>query len=421
MGCFSSPLTIDTAARMTSHSVTLTAVKYPETFSLTYTERPTGMKQARFQNRIALRPQIDLSDYTCRAVIDWVDIRFRTVDHTQWRWIKHYIYGAIGEKVYVEKKQLDDDGKYREFRVRIQEPVTQNLLLAEEAVRVKWGLQQPVEIIGLEVSVDFTPRKPSDEARALMFGVLVRSHLPSRNVIDEPLDRPRFAWDDGKDATAYVLGHNKKHPDRSDALLLDPGKDRPATIDSTYYAGARETRSSWRTMIKLLDKQNIATGTREVLPEKKKRVRIEVTVDENELTKMGIRTIKDLAGFRFQRFHGEYFKFVLPTFPDLAGQPEEKRRLPLIELRQTRLQRFLNAGVVGLEAWDEAWQRKKEQARKKTIKNDMPLAKTSIIAGNSTTLMDYNELTRKVIQALRHIGDRMRLKDPSLGAAASVS
>lgn len=406
---------------MTSHSVILTAVKFPETYSLTYTERPAGMKQARFQNRIALHPQIDLKAYTCRAVIDWVDIRFRTVNYTQRKWIKHYIDRAIGEKVFSEKKKPGDDGKYREFRVRIQEPVTKDLLLAEEAIRAKWDLQQPAEIIGLEVSVDFKPTKPSDEALALMFGVLVRSHLPSRDLMTDPFDRPRFTWAKGDDGTAYVLGHNKRHPDRSDAFLLDPAKDRPPTIDSTYYAGAKGSRSAWRTMIKVLDKQNIATGTREVLPRKDWRVRIEVTVDENELAEMGIRTIEDVAGFKFQRFHRQYLKFVLPTFPDLACVPEEKSRLPLAQLRQARLQRFLNAGVIGLEAWDEAWRRKKKQVQKKTLGSDLPLAMTSITAGSSSTLMDYNELTRKVIQALRHIGDRMRLKDPSPSAAASES
>jgi hypothetical protein len=421
MGCFSSPQTIDTAARMTSHSVILTAVKFPETYSLTYTERPAGMKQPRFQNRIALQPRADLKAYKCRAVIDWVDIRFQTVDHTQWRWIKNYIDRAIGERVYVEKQKLDDDGKYRDFRVRIQEPVTNDLLLAEEAVRSKWDLQQQAEIVGLEVSVDFTPRNPSEEARALLFGVLVRSHLPSRNVIDEPFDRPRFAWAKGDDSTAYVLGYDKKHPDRSDTFLLDPTKDRPATIGSTYYVGAKGTRSSWRTMIKLLDKQNIATGTREVLPEEKKRVRIEVTIDKNELDEMGILTIKDLARFKFQRFHGRYFKFVLPTFPDLAHEPEEKRKLFLEQLWNTRLQRFLNAGVVGLEAWDEAWLRKKRQTRKESLESDLPLTRTSMMVGNSSSLLDYNELTRKVIQALRHIDGRMRLKDSSCGAGANGS
>jgi len=401
---------------MTPHSTVLTAVKFPAAYTLTYIEQPTGKKQSRFQNRVCLKPQIDLKAYKASAVVDWADIRFRTVKHTQWKWIKHFIDLAIGERVFVEKNELDDDGKYRDFRVRIQEPVTGDLLKAEEAVKAKWGLQQPAEIVGLEVSVDFKPRKPSDEARALMFGVLVRSHLPSRNVIDKPLDRPRFAWDDGDDATAYVLGYNKRHPDRSDVFLLDPGKDRPATIDSTYYAGAKGTRSSWRTMIKLLDKQNIATGTREVLPEEKKRVRVEVTINEDELTEMGIRTIRDLASFKFQRFQGSYFTFVLPTFPDLACQPEGSQ--PLKQLRERRLQRFLNAGAVGMEAWDEAWRRKKKQMRKETLKSDLPLVKTSIMTGNSSSLMDYNELTRKVIYALRDIDPRMRLKGPSPDSAA---
>lgn len=416
---FVSSLTTDIAARMTSHSITLTAVKFPATYDLHYIEKPVGKKQARFQNRIALQPQIDLKAYTCRAVIDWVDIRFQTVGHTQWRWIKNYIDRAIGERVYVEKQKLDDDGKYRDFRVRIQEPVTKDLLLAEEAVRAKWDIQQPAEIVGLEVSVDFTPRNPSEEARALMFGVLVRSHLPSRNVIDEPFDRPRFAWAKGDDSTAYVLGYDKMHRDRSDAFLLDPAKDRPATIDSTYYAGAKGTRSSWRTMIKLLDKQNIATGTREVLPEEKKRVRIEVTIDKNELDEMGIRTIEDLAGFKFQRFHGRYFKFVLPTFPDPSLQAG--RTLFRERVRKRRIQRFLNAGAVGVEAWDAAWRRKRKQTRKESLNSNLPLELTSTMIGTSSSLLDYNDLTRKVIQALRHIDGRMQLKDSSSSAASSVS
>lgn len=138
-------------------------------------------------------------------------------------------------------------------------------------------------------------------------------------------------------------------------------------------------------------------------------MRIEVTIDQGELDEMGIRTIEDLANFKFQRFHGRYFKFVLPTFPDL--ELEEEGRLPLERLRQARLQRFMNAGVIGLEAWDEAWRRKKKRTREKTLKDNFPLAPTSIMAGSSSSLLDYNELTRRVIQALRHIDDRMRLKD----------
>ncbi|TJW02179.1 MAG: hypothetical protein E5W97_21565 [Mesorhizobium sp.] len=393
---------------MTSHSVTLTAAKSPSAFSLEYIQQQAGQKQKRFQNRVVLQPQIDLKSYTCRAVVDWADIRFRTVKYTQWKWIKHHIDKAIGERIWVEKGKLDDDGKYREFVVRIQEPVTRDLLLAEDAVRAKWDLQEQAEIVGLEVSVDFRPRKFSQEALALMFGVLVRSHLPSRNIIDEPEDRPRFAWGRGTDDNRHVLGYDQRHPERSDTFLLNPAKDEPAAFDATYYVGAKESRSAWRTMIKVLDKQNVATGTREVLTGKEQRVRLEVTVGESELRDMGIRAIMDLAAYRFQRFQGRYFKFAVPTFPEIATKPVEKRR-PLLELLwKRRLQRFLNAGVVGLEAWDEAWRRKKKQTRKETLGTNLPLGLTSVMTGSSSTLKDYNELTRKVIQALRHIDGRMR-------------
>ncbi len=194
---------------MPSHSIILSAANSPAAYTLSYSEQPTGKTQRQFQNRICLQPEIDLKAYSCRAVIDWVDVRFRTVDHTQRKWIKHHIDRAIGEKIFSEKKKVDDDGKYREFRVRIQEPVTQDLLLAEEVVRAKWGLQQPAEIIGLEVSVDWTPRKQSDQALALMFGVVTRSHLPSRDIMADPFDRPRFTWAKGRSGTAYVLGQGR--------------------------------------------------------------------------------------------------------------------------------------------------------------------------------------------------------------------
>lgn len=405
---------------MTSHSVTLTAAKSPSAFSLTYTEQQAGQKQKRFQNRVVLQPQIDLKSYSCRAVLDWADIRLRTVKYTQWKWIKHHIDKAIGERTWVEKGKLDDDGKYREFVVRIQEPVTKDLLIAEDAVKTKWDLQEQAEIVGLEVSVDFTPREPSEEALALMFGVLVRSHLPNRNIIDEPGDRPRFAWGRGNDDNRHVLGYDQRHPERSDMFLLDPAKDEPAAFDATYYVGARESRSAWRTMIKVLDRQNIATGTREVLPERERRVRLEVTVDEGELRELGIQTIADLAVQKFQRFQGRYFKFVVPTFPELASEPEENRSPLLKLLRKQRLQRFLNAGVVGLEAWDEAWGRKKKQTRKETLKSGRPLDPTSIMSGSSSTLKRYEELTRRAIQALRHIDDRMQLKGSSASSGPAI-
>ncbi|MBZ9857068.1 hypothetical protein LB566_25070 [Mesorhizobium sp. CA13] len=404
---------------MTSHSVTLMAAKSPSSFTLTYTEQQADQKQKRFQNRVVLQPEIDLKSYTCRAVIDWADIRFRTVKYTQWKWIKHHIDKAIGERTWAEKGKLDDDGKYREFVVRIQEPVTRDLLLAEDVVRARWDLQEQAEIAGLEVSVDFKPREFSREALALMFGVLVRSHLPSRNVIDEPADRPRFAWGKGDDDNRHVLGYDQRHPERSDAFLLNPAKDEPAAFDATYYVGAKGSRSAWRTMVKVLDKQNIATGTRKVLLERERRVRLEVTVNESELRDMGIKTIMDLAAYRFQRLQGRYFKFAVPTFPQLATEPAEKRR-PLLEFSwKRRLQRFLNAGVVGLEAWDEAWRRKKKQTRKEALGTNLPLGLTSVMTGSSSTLKDYNELTRKVIQALRHIDDRMRLKDAFPNAGTS--
>jgi hypothetical protein len=281
----------------------------------------------------------------------------------------------------------------------------------DAAIRDRWGLQNTPEVTGLEISVDFRPRLPSDQLLAQMFAVLVRSHSPSRDVISNPRDRPRFVYGTaaGEKKTSHVLAHSRGKPERNDELLLRNDKDRPPTVGSTYYAGEEGSRCAWRVMTKVLDQQNPAAGTRVELPEEHHRVRIEVTLDQAELKAIGVANVSDLVAFRFQTFQGRYFSFRLPTFAD-PGKIAEQEKITTVWLESERRTKFLNAGVLGLKAMDEARRRQHRMARKAIRQNlQRALGPTKRLGTSKEgTFVCYEELTRQVIHALRHLGKRFQ-------------
>jgi hypothetical protein len=319
---------------------------------------------------------------------------------------------AIGQKCFVSSGHPQDELDRQAFIVRIQEPSLATMFAAEAAVRQRWTLQQPASIENLEVSVDFSPRLPSDEALALMFGVLVRCHLPGRDVMSAKRDRPRFAWGEDEGESRFVLPLNSKRPHIKDRMLVSIEGDDPPAVDATYYTGARESQSSWRTMVKVLDRQNRETGTRIELPEEQRRVRIEVTLGKGELEELGLRTLADLPEFRWQTLQGRYFQFRLPTFADVSQMPQTATRLVKEMREDRRRKKFINAGVVGLKAMDDAQRRLNENQRQKANKSAVPGRKLPSArrsgAGFHGTLVAYEELTNPVIWALRHLGERMR-------------
>jgi hypothetical protein len=377
--------------------------------TLNYIEEPlTGKKQARFKNRVLLQPEIELNDYTCSAVVDWIRMTYLTTKPTQWKWIQREIEKATCRRLHVDGTKLFNETQYREFEVTIQEPSLKLLRVAEEAVSGRWGLDSEPEIVGLEISVDFRPKSPSDELLAKMFGVLVRSHLPSRDVIANLRDRPRFTWRTatGETRTRHVLAYDRVKPERNDELLQHSKGDAPPRTGSTFYAGERDSHCSWRIMTKVLDQQNLAAGTRLELPEDRHRVRIEVTLGREELRAIGIVSVPDLMSYRFQTFQGRFFNFRLPTFTDLDNL-RGRTKLLSEHLENERRKKFLNAGVVGLNAMDEARSRQGRASRPSVRRNlGRPLApprRTGV--GRNLTLASYDALTRKVIYALRHLGE----------------
>jgi hypothetical protein len=392
-----------------SANVTLANKDGSAAAELGYRCRRLANVQRRLRGRLTLEPQIDFNAYTGTAVIDWVDLVFQTVRPTQWRWIFAELEKAVGSRSFVWQDRGEDEVQYRGFRVRFQEPDIKDLLAAELAIDSRWGLAQTTMVENLEISVDFRPKVPSDVSLARIFGVLVRSHLPGRDVISDLSDRPRFTWGDGKRKTAHVLAAQKGRPDRNDELLLAIDKDRPAVADSSYYVGAKTTSPSWRIMTKIMDQQNKATGKHLILPENERRVRIEVTLSNTELRSIGIDTVASLTAFRFQTFQGLYFQFRLPTFAD-AGAQQKGNRATLSHLRENeRRTKFLNSGVVGLNAMDDARARRTGalQMTLRTEAREIGNAPAARSTPQEVPMVAYKALTARVLMALRHLGDRV--------------
>ena len=261
---------------------------------------------------------------------------------------------------------------------------------------------------GIEISFDARRRVYSEDALALLFGVIVRTHWPSRDVTTQPHDRPRFTrLLSNKATTSHVLQYNRKSAQLSDDLLLRTAGDISPTFDSTYYVGARGSACSWRTMVKVLDQQNKAAGTSRRLEEHERRVRLEVTLQGSELSRIGLNTVDDLRTFRFQTLQGSYFQFRLPTFQHRTGPSDAVRAVGQARQRLRR-RKFLTAGIVGLQAWDEASRRALLKACRESRAFARPVPPPRRGDGEAATLVRYEALTIQVIQALRHLGNRQR-------------
>lgn len=391
---------------MSHHQTILHAIKTTRLFKLNYTEKPVRAVQRRLQGRISLWPDIDLKSFTTRAVIDWLDIQFTTGRKTQGIPILKCIEKAIGVRCFA--KPLDQHAG-RLFRVRFQEPDLKVVFEAVAAIRNEMGIDGDVCLAGLEVSIDFTPKEPgNDGSRAQLLAVLTRHFLPGRDILSLSADRPRFTWGD-IGATAFML------PPPKNQKMLEPllfnGNDRQPYTDATVYYGKKEAHCSWRIMDKIIDKQNIGTGTQVILPCRKRRVRIEVTLTAEELVKLDLHTLDDLPGFKFTKLT-RYFRFLLPTFATSMKHEPGAMQIIRQKLTTERITKFLITGVVGLQAMDKAWAalgrvyRKEMQAVLK--RNGKKMKSRRVAEGPMQTFIAFDDLNGRVEMVLRKLTERVR-------------
>lgn len=397
------------------HNVTLYRAKgEKDPVNLVYVEEPLKRSQARLVNRTTLTPQIELDSFQCAAVIDWIDVEVQVVRRTQYWHLNDLVENVTGRKEYPEALDLGEGKTATRYKLRVQEPDLGVVRKVIEAIGNKYGLTTAPTVAGIEISIDFYTKKPSEAARARLHGVLIRHFFPTTRVLKANLMWPRF-MPGGIKKTDYTVSRNESDDSLDISDRMAPGMDRVPLYGSTYYVGERDDpRAFWRIQNKVLDKQNKAAGTRDELPDEKKRVRIEVTLGQEGCREIGLEQFADLEALGIARLQKGFFQFMKPTFAIIrpsAVRPastEVKRKV-----EELRRERFLNAGVLGLQI--------REDARVELRALEMPTIRklhrrygtkmpfrARAGSGAYGTMVAYEELTRMVERALAGLQRKVR-------------
>ncbi|WP_416798083.1 hypothetical protein [Ciceribacter azotifigens] len=382
--------------------------------TLIYLEETLRRSQARLKNRTTLTPQIDLDAYRCAALVDWIDIELQLSRRTQYWHLNDRIEKKTGRKEFPEALDLGEGKTASRYKLRVQEPDLESVRKVLEDLESEYGLAIHPRIVGIEISVDFYPKSPSEETRARMHGVLIRHLFPTTKVLRSNRMWPRFTPGSIK-STDYTISRNESDDSLDIGDRMSPGLDRIVLYGSTYYVGERDDpRAFWRVQNKVLDKQNKAAGTKDELPEDKKRVRIEVTLGSEGCREIGLHKFSDLETVSILRLQKRFFQFMKPTFAAMsagtvrAGSTAVKRKV-----EDFRRQRFLNAGVLGLQIREDArtqlrsLEMPKIRRWHRTRGSRMP-ARSRLAAGPYGSLIAYEELTRMVERALATLERRIR-------------
>ncbi|RIV17329.1 hypothetical protein D1623_28745, partial [Klebsiella pneumoniae] len=265
--------------------------------------------------------------------------------------------------------------------------------------------------------IDAYPKDPGEEARARLYGVLVRHFFPTTKVLTSGLKWPRFIPGIVND-TDYIVARNEADPRLDVVDRMTPSSDRSVPYNSTFYIGEKDDRRAmWRIQNKILDSQNKAAGTREELTEAMKRVRIEVTLGPDGCRECGIGDFDSMVEFKFMRLQKDFFKFTLPTFgihtPAPSSSATMSRSSVKNRIEETRRQRFLQTGVLGLQIREDA---KRDYAAlhrgyfmswHKARASKMP-KRSRVGSGPYGTHIAYKEMARVIERALAGLQRKVR-------------
>ena len=136
--------------RLTFHDNTKTSAYNADDIHLGYTIKETESSQLVLNGRFKLKPQIKLTDYDPKAVIDWVEISFHTETEHQATNIHKYLGknvtpSSLSKRVFVSGLARTSNYQGKEFIVRIQEPHPTDLPKIMNAINRHYDLVKESE------------------------------------------------------------------------------------------------------------------------------------------------------------------------------------------------------------------------------------------------------------------------------------
>ncbi|MEB8386880.1 hypothetical protein OO012_06540 [Rhodobacteraceae bacterium KMM 6894] len=382
---------------------------------LTFMESPVASKQARFQNRRMLIPEIDLKKYRFKAVIDYVVVRVFT-DKTQHQWIQKALRTVLERDSWISPVNPGAGKESDEFDIKIQEPSSAALVAAAiEAVSKERGERRAPELREIEFSLDVYSRGGDEQERDKMVGLLQRTYFAETTRWQDDMDMPRtiamnVGESDPKTETSYLTP--EMGAKRNSSLNVRPGADefRSPFVEGTMYLGAKDTSGMIRIQNKVRDQQYPEKGTFNALAADQARARVEVTLKSCDLELFGLRELRDLKGFSYAKLQKKYFQFMLPTFA--CEDPEKSSATNAVVAlgEHKRADVFLKSGILALLRRDEVWENHKASERPKVKKvfrlQGWTINQSRTGSGSRSTMISYDLMNKEVATAFRHLGER---------------
>jgi hypothetical protein len=367
-------------------------------------------KQASISDRLVVKPEIDLTRYAFKAVIDWIDVVVEFGRITQFQYVQDALRAAFPRICFVKAVNPGPGNTSATFSFRVQEPQSAaHVLEACKALAGKFGGSAGPLLDAIEISVDASPKVPNDEDRARLFGVMLRTIFTSRDILGPKSSRPRYSVSSGKPTFLFPAFESEE---RTDENWLLTENEKPVPADATFYLGARHEPAMVKLMDKVVDRQNRKAGTFADLRDGEKRVRIEVTLRRVELASLGISEVADLQRFSYASLQGGYFQFKLPTFQDVCSQEISVLAAARRAREKWRLARFLSTGIIGLmvrrHGEDRFRARHLPEMKRQFQRDGIKMRRNRRGVGPTGTMVAYAELNRLVSDALWGLARRER-------------
>ncbi len=382
---------------------------------LTFIEKPVVSNQARFKHRRMLVPDIDLSSYRFKAVIDFIVVRVFT-HRTQHQWIQEDLRAVLPRDSWISPMNPGPGDVAVEFDVKIQEPRSTAVVVAAiEAVSRKRGERRAPQIREIEFSLDVYSHTGAHDARDKMVGLLQRTYFADTARWQNDRDMPRTtAMNVGRSGpepqTRYLTPEMGENRDPSRTVRPAPNEFTSPFLEGTMYLGEKDTSGMIRIQNKVKDRQYPEQGTFNSLGADETRARVEVTLQVCDLELLGLREAHDLETFNYAKLQRKYFQFMLPTF---SGQnPEKSSGINAVKAfdEHKRADVFLRSGVLALMRRDDVWENYKDTERPKMKKmfrlQGWSVTRSRTGKGSRSTMMSYDAMNKRVAAAFRHLGDR---------------
>lgn len=343
---FRVPITIKDAERREELSGRALELDYPLIYGVG--------KQSRHRDRIQLGSPVDLGAYEFTACLDWIEVAVTTPGEHQAVNIhsklnKHW-QGIAFSSVAILGPDRKSHHIGSQFYIRLFDPypvlLRKCLAWLVKEYRIAVPGPDQVRLSGIEVSLDVYPERRSnldDSTRALQ-RMAMTSVLQKHICVPEAFDkkfrrRPRFVfgpkgarrktglWSEkpGKlDSSLRGRAHDAGIDSREASLLL-PEAHNAAFPGATLYIGDRDEVLMLRCMDKITDHRR-SPDDYESLPPKKRRSRVELTLQEKRWespkgpAQVGLSMVGDITKLRPRRFR-KLLRFARPTFPP---DPDER-------------------------------------------------------------------------------------------------